>query len=102
MKAAIEIVNNLTSRDNTITFGGPRPIEVLRNEQADETAKRAAEGKEGRAEPSYLMERGLAHLTRRQQRQDQTPRQSGFGGTPAEEDDAAPPREGISPTAFWR
>ena len=35
------------------------------NEHADATAKRAAEGSEGRAEPEYLGEASLTHMARK-------------------------------------
>ena len=65
-RAAIETVSSLTDRDSTITLRWtPAHRGVEGNEQADETARRAAEGNEGRAEPSYLLEASLAHLSRK-------------------------------------
>ena len=44
---------------------GPSPIRgVDGNEQADARARRAAEKREGRADPEYLREASLSHLTR--------------------------------------
>ena len=65
-KAAIELVSSLTNRDNTVTLRWtPAHRGIEGNEQVDEMAKRATEGREGTAEPPYLMEASLAHLTRK-------------------------------------
>ena len=54
-KDAIEAAEQLTNRGNTLTLRWtPDHRGIEGNEQADATAKRAAEGREGRAEPSYL------------------------------------------------
>ena len=65
-KAAIRATDDITSRGNTVTLRlTPAYAGVEGNEQADETAKRAAEGGEERAQLSYLLEASLAHLTRK-------------------------------------
>ena len=64
--AIIATVDNLTSGDNTFTIRWtPAHKGVERNEQADETAKAAAEGRGGGAELEHLTEASLSHLTRK-------------------------------------
>ena len=59
-------MDRITSRDNTVTLRWtPAHAGVEGSHQADEMAKRAAEGGEERAQPPYLLEASLAHLTRK-------------------------------------
>ena len=65
-KVAIVVIDDLTSRDNVFTIRWtPAHKEDGGNEQADVTARESAEGKRERAEPTYLMEASLSHLTRK-------------------------------------
>ena len=65
-KRTIELVKNMVDRGNSVTLRWtPAHAGVEGNEQADGMAKRAAEGKEERVAPQYLMEASLAHLTRK-------------------------------------
>ena len=57
---------SITSRANSITLRWtPAHAGVEGNDHANDTAKRVAEGREGVAPPSYLLEASLAHLTRK-------------------------------------
>ena len=65
-RATIAMTDSLCGRDNTLTIRWtPSHERVAGNEQADATAKRAAEGREERAEPEHLREASLSHLTRK-------------------------------------
>lgn len=60
------MVQELHQRGNRVTVRWtPAHVGIEGNEQADATAKKAAEGKEGWAEPDYLQEASLSHLTRK-------------------------------------
>ena len=63
--SAITTAGAMMDRGNTITLRWtPSHGGIDGNEQADEMAKRAAEEREGRADPLYLREASLSHLTR--------------------------------------
>ena len=65
-RAAITVVDELTSRGNSFTLRWTLAHKgVEGNEQADATAKKAAEKGLDREEPSYLLEASLSYLTRR-------------------------------------
>ena len=62
---AITIVRAMVDRGNTVTLRWtPSHAGIEGNEQANDMAKRAAEEREGRANPLYLREASLSHLTR--------------------------------------
>ena len=62
-RAVIDTVSELCQRRSRVTVRWT-PARAGA-EHADSTAKRAAEGREDRAEPGNLGEAGLAHLTRK-------------------------------------
>ena len=65
-RAAIATVDSLTTRGNTFALSWtPAHMGVHGNEQADETAKLAAEGRGERAEQTCLREASLSYLTRK-------------------------------------
>ena len=65
-RAVIATVDSLTMQSNTLHIRWTPAHEGAEgNEQADATAKAAAEGEEGRAEPAYLREASLSYLTRK-------------------------------------
>ena len=65
-KAVITTVDELDKAGNTLCIRWtPTHRGVEGNEQADQTAKSAAEGKEERAEQAYLMQASLSYLTRK-------------------------------------
>ena len=65
-RAAIAMVDSLTMRSNALDIQWtPAHEGVEGNEQADVTAKAAAEGEEGRTEPAYLRKASLSYLTRK-------------------------------------
>ena len=62
---AINTAGAIADRGNILTFRWtPSHSGIVGNERADKAAKRAAEGKEGRASSGYLLEASLSHLTR--------------------------------------
>ena len=62
---AITTARAITDRGNKISLRWTPSHEGIEgNEVADSMAKRAAEEREGRAEPGYLNEASLSHLTR--------------------------------------
>ena len=81
-KAVIATVDGLVDRGNTLTIRWtPAHKGVEGNEQADEAAKAAAEGRRERAEPAYLLEASLSHSPGRLQRQGRRPPRSGYAAT---------------------
>ena len=65
-RAVIDFSYELRQHDNSVTVRGtPAHAGVEGNERADATAKRAAAREEGRADPEYLGEASLSHLTRK-------------------------------------
>ena len=65
-RVVIATVDNLTARDNTLIIRRtPAHAGIDGNEQADETAKLAVEGRGERVEQAYLQEASLTCLTRR-------------------------------------
>ena len=65
-KAVITTVVELAKRDNTLCIRWTPAHRVVEgNDQADQTAKSGAEGKEERAEHAYLMQASLSYLTRK-------------------------------------
>ena len=65
-KVTIAMTSTLVDRNNTLTIQWtPSHAGVCGNEQADQAARRAAEEKEERADPTYLTEASLSYLTRK-------------------------------------
>ena len=63
--AVVDFSYEIRSRGNSITLRWtPAHQGVDGNKQADAWARRAAERREGRADPAYLREASLSHLTR--------------------------------------
>ena len=63
--SAIATAESISDRGITVTIRwAPSHENVEGNEQADRTARRAAEESEGRASPLYLREASLSHLSR--------------------------------------
>ena len=61
-RRAIHLSECIVGRENTITlYWTPSHRGIEGNEQADTWAKRAAEGREGRAEEPFVLEASLAH-----------------------------------------
>ena len=65
-KTTISMASILVNRNNNLTIHWtPSHAGVYGNELADQVAKRAAEEKEDRADPTYLAEASLSYLTRK-------------------------------------
>ena len=65
-REAIQISERLAQRRNTITIRWtPAHLGIEGNEQADTLAKRAAEGREDRVGPSFILVASLSRLTRK-------------------------------------
>ena len=95
--AVIDSAQELRQRGNSVTVRWtPAHRGVEGNEHADTVVKRAAEGRDGRAEPGYLGEASLSHLTRKTTEARPTPRGSGSGSTSERSADIAPRQEGGS------